>query len=121
VITGLLKDGEVCISATNRNYKGRMGSPNALAYLASPAVVAASAIAGRISSPAYITTLSTTTTSSLNNTTSSNIPIITYTVNNNNTSSSEQSFETSDSSIESTTMIISGFPEKIEGELLFLP
>jgi homoaconitate hydratase len=49
--TGLLKDGETGISATNRNFKGRMGSPNALAYLASPAVVAASAVAGKIVSP----------------------------------------------------------------------
>lgn len=49
--TGLLQDGEVGISATNRNYKGRMGSPNALAYLASPAVVAASAAAGKICAP----------------------------------------------------------------------
>ena len=46
---GLLEDGEIGISATNRNFKGRMGSPNAQAYLASPAVVASSAIAGNIS------------------------------------------------------------------------
>ena len=49
--TGLLEDGEVGISATNRNFKGRMGSPNADAYLASPAVVASSAIAGKIYFP----------------------------------------------------------------------
>lgn len=48
---GILKDGEVGISATNRNFKGRMGSPNATAYLASPAVVAFSALAGYISYP----------------------------------------------------------------------
>lgn len=51
---GLLEDGEVGISATNRNFKGRMGSPNAQAYLASPAVVAASAISGKISAPQNI-------------------------------------------------------------------
>ena len=45
---GLLKDGEVGISATNRNFKGRMGSREAKAYLASPAVVAESAVAGII-------------------------------------------------------------------------
>ena len=45
---GLLKDGEVGISATNRNFKGRMGSRNADTYLASPTVVAASAAAGKI-------------------------------------------------------------------------
>lgn len=48
---GLLKDGEVGISATNRNFKGRMGSRDAKAYLASPAVVAASAVAGKICGP----------------------------------------------------------------------
>ena len=48
---GLLESGEVGISATNRNFKGRMGSRDAQAYLASPGVVAASAAAGYITSP----------------------------------------------------------------------
>ena len=49
--TGLLEDGEVGISATNRNFKGRMGSRNAEAYLGSPEVVAASVAAGYIEMP----------------------------------------------------------------------
>ncbi|KAF8134865.1 hypothetical protein EV363DRAFT_1256647 [Boletus edulis] len=49
--TGLLEEGETGISATNRNYKGRMGHPKAQAYLASPAVVAASAVKGYICGP----------------------------------------------------------------------
>ena len=49
--TGLLEDGEVGISATNRNFKGRMGSRLAQAYLASPEVVVASAVAGRVMGP----------------------------------------------------------------------
>jgi len=48
---GLLEAGDVCISATNRNFRGRMGHRDAVAYLGSPAVVAASALAGRIATP----------------------------------------------------------------------
>ncbi|EEH16852.2 homoaconitase, mitochondrial [Paracoccidioides brasiliensis Pb03] len=51
--TGLLEPGEVGISATNRNFKGRMGSTDAKAYLASPEVVAASALSGKISGPGW--------------------------------------------------------------------
>ena len=51
--TGLLEPGEVGISASNRNFKGRMGSPDAKAYLASPEVVAASALSGTISGPGW--------------------------------------------------------------------
>jgi len=48
---GILAAGETCISSTNRNFVGRMGSKDSFVYLASPAVVAASAIAGEIAHP----------------------------------------------------------------------
>lgn len=48
---GILAAGETCVSSTNRNFIGRMGSKDSRVYLASPAVVAASAVAGRITHP----------------------------------------------------------------------
>ncbi|MEJ2334514.1 MAG: homoaconitase [Gemmatimonadales bacterium] len=101
--TGLLKPGEVGISATNRNFKGRMGSRDARCYLASPAVVAASAAAGRITAPRRI-----------------------------NGRRPTRRFETlgapaadgsgtAGSDAESRIEILPGFPKTISGRLIFLP
>ncbi|KAL1925683.1 uncharacterized protein VTP21DRAFT_566 [Calcarisporiella thermophila] len=102
---GLLRDGEVGISATNRNFKGRMGSHNALAYLASPAVVAASAVAGKIISPASLLSTSATTSPRAEPVTSIKV------------------FPQSDSISASTSAshidILPKFPATIEGELVF--
>ncbi|CAG8645120.1 16733_t:CDS:2, partial [Racocetra fulgida] len=86
-------DGEVGISATNRNFKGRMGSPNALAYLASPA--------GKIANPAYLSTSSPPT------------PKISYTLN--------PPDEYIENSTISNDSIVPGFPDTIKGQLLFCP
>ena len=89
---GLLGPGEVGISATNRNFKGRMGDPTAQAYLASPAVVAASAIAGHIDVAGDHDDA---------------VPAGTLTVNRR------------ENAARGETVVIDGFPAVIEGELLF--
>ncbi|GAA94835.1 uncharacterized protein L969DRAFT_79898 [Mixia osmundae IAM 14324] len=103
--TGLLEDGQVGISATNRNYKGRMGSPNAQAYLASPEVVAASAIAGKICAPKdHIEPRQ------------SQSPTITL-------SRAVSSEDAADASVSSSTTdaVLPLFPEIFSGPLLFAP
>ncbi|HEY1730646.1 MAG TPA: homoaconitase [Terriglobales bacterium] len=92
--TGLLEAGEVGISATNRNFKGRMGSRDARCYLASPEVVAASAIAGYICGPAAFTC----------------IEMMRH----------FEEFSPATAAPEKVE-ILSGFPASIRGRLVFLP
>lgn len=92
--TGLLEAGEVGISATNRNFKGRMGSRDAKCYLASPRVVAESAVAG------YITTGSDI----------EEVPI-------------QHRFEAFGEAAggPEKVEILPGFPERLRGRLVFVP
>jgi homoaconitate hydratase len=90
---GLLEPGEVGISATNRNFKGRMGSRDAQCYLASPEVVAASAAAGYIRGPREI---------------SGREPARSYT-----------EFEATTAA--EKVDILPGFPERVHGRLVFVP
>ena len=92
--TGLLEPGEVGISATNRNFKGRMGSRDAQAYLASPEVVAASAVAGYITGPHVV---------------SASVPQRRFT-------------EFAEGAAPDETVAIQeGFPERLAGRLVFVP
>ena len=90
---GLLEPGEVGISATNRNFKGRMGSRDAKCYLASPEVVAASAVAGYIRGPHEM---------------GDRDPTRSYT-------------EFAASAAAEKVDILPGFPERVHGRLVFLP
>jgi homoaconitate hydratase len=90
---GLVADGEVAISATNRNFKGRMGSPKAEVYLGSPAVVAASAIEGRIAAPFAVEAREPVGSARRN--------------------AAAAAARTAD--------IIDGFPPRIEGRVLYMP
>ncbi|KAJ3189237.1 mitochondrial Homoaconitase [Gaertneriomyces sp. JEL0708] len=107
---GLLKDGEVGISATNRNYKGRMGSPQAQAYLSSPAVVAASAVAGKLCGPASLPPLHDTLSIAWPSSAIATAPKISY---------RELSPSDSSSSRMTTADVVTGFPATLRGELLF--
>lgn len=101
---GLLEPGEVGISATNRNFKGRMGSREARAYLASPAVVAASAVLGKIGSPAEAA--------------GKKCPAAHHVATSIKTSEKPQDEETvTDSSAPS---VLPGFPSELSGEIVFL-
>ncbi len=91
---GLLEPGEVGISATNRNFKGRMGSRDAKCYLASPEVVAASAVAGYIRGPHEFGT---------------GAPQRNY---------SELAVASGD--VEKVE-ILAGFPQRVRGRLVFMP
>jgi homoaconitate hydratase len=91
---GLLEAGEVGISATNRNFKGRMGSRDAKCYLASPEVVAASALAGYILGP---------------NEFANRAPQRAYT-----------EFASASGGAEKVE-ILAGFPQRVKGRLVFMP
>ncbi len=91
---GTLEPGEVGISATNRNFKGRMGSRDAKAYLGSPAVVAASALAGYITSPEPFEETEARTSTSVHGPRAAG---------------------------GGTTSIVEGFPERVSGRTLWLP
>ncbi|KAJ1826755.1 mitochondrial Homoaconitase [Coemansia sp. RSA 2599] len=109
---GLLEDGVVCISATNRNYKGRMGSKRAHTYLASPAVVAASALRGYICSPAAAIKGDAADAAAA----SAEPSTVLYGIESGSPSSSALPATAS-----AASSAIDGFPAALSGRLVFLP
>ena len=118
--TGLLEPGEVGISASNRNFKGRMGSRDAQAYLASPEVVAASALSGTISGPgAYQVPADYT---GIEYGFGNGMELTTEHELGNLLQQMESLIERGESVLgasESAVEILPGFPEKISGEIIF--
>ena len=105
---GLLEPGEVGISATNRNFKGRMGSREAQCYLASPAVVAASAVAGYICGPETVGGRRSTADERKQQ----GGMLARY--------KNLQAGRKTDSADE-TVEILPGFPERVRGRMVFVP
>lgn len=103
---GLLEKGETGISATNRNYKGRMGHPEAIAYLASPAVVAASAARGMICGPDSL---------ELDALPRYDAPKISI------THANKGPVELAEVDAAALEPLLDGFPEYFEGPLVFVP
>ena len=115
---GTLEAGEVGISATNRNFQGRMGSRDAFVYLSSPAVVAASAIAGKIASPDTVTSdpLASDPVASdppVGRPASNHMEMLRQ--------SASCRTRTRPASAAAVVSIMDGFPKRMEGTLLFLP
>jgi len=107
---GLLEPGEVGISATNRNFKGRMGSREAQCYLASPAVVAASAVAGYICGPEAVDGRRSTDDGERKK------PKGGMLARYKNLQAGRKTESTSE-----TVEILPGFPESVRGRLVFVP
>jgi homoaconitate hydratase len=128
--TGLLEPNEVGISASNRNFKGRMGSPQARAYLASPEIVAASALAGKIVGPGWYqrpSDWSGVVTKegeefmeySVDEALANVIGKLDSIISSGTGNSTEAESTTTSSGSESLTEVLPGFPEKVTGEIVF--
>ncbi|CAO1636493.1 unnamed protein product [Parajaminaea phylloscopi] len=118
---GLLEDGEVGISATNRNYKGRMGSPNALAYLASPAVVAASAVEGRICAPAELDSAMLPSADSLRFSIETAAKAAAPAAEAANVGTGSAPTASASASASDDELLLPGFPSSLFGPLIFAP